>query len=85
MVRKGEDVAPHNQRLNRLFKAGFLLFCLAGVSRLFLHAIPHRIPAIVIESVIDFLYGISVVLLVSGWTIKQTNGDCLKAGPLEEQ
>jgi hypothetical protein len=77
-------VAPQNQSLNRLFKAGLLLFCLAGLSRLFLHA-TSRIPVTVMESVIGFLYGISVALLIAG-TITQRNGDCrLKACPLEEK
>lgn len=77
-------MAPHNPGLNHLFKTGLLLFCLAGLSRLFLHA-TSSIPATVMGSITGFLYGISVVLLVAG-SIKRRKRDCrLKVGALEER
>ena len=78
-------MTPQNKRLNYLVRSGLLLFCLAGLSRLFLHPTPGA-PARLTEFATGFLYGISVVLLLGGLALKHRNRNCLlQTNSLEPQ
>lgn len=78
-------MTPQNRRLNYLVRSGLLLFCLAGLSRLFLHPTPW-LPATLIEFTTGFLYGISAVLLLGGFALKHRERHCLlETNPMEPQ
>ena len=73
-----------NRRLNYLFRSGLVLFCLAGLLRLFVHPIPS-FPASLVEGAIGFLYGLSAVLMLGG-IVKNRNRRCDgHASPLEQK
>lgn len=78
-------MTPKNRRLHYMVRSGLILFCLAGLSRLFLHPTPW-LSATVIEFATGFLYGISVVLLLGGLALKHRDRNCLvETNSLEPQ
>lgn len=78
-------MTPLNKRLNYMVRSGLLMFCLGGLLRLFVHPTP-RLSASLIEGVIGFLYGLSVVLLCGGVVLKNRNRRCAsEPSPLEQK
>lgn len=78
-------MTPQNKGLNYLVRSGLFLFCLAGLSRLFLHPAPG-LPATMIEFATGFLFGISVVFLLGGLALENRDQHCLlETNPMEPQ